>query len=325
MARRILITGGSGFIGTNLVEACATAGHDVVSMDVLPPRNPAHRPYWRAVDLLDADGLADAVRSFSPEQIYHLAARTDLHGTTEQDYAANIAGVENLIAAAGRLANLECVAFASSRLVCRIGYQPASDEDYCPTTPYGRSKMRGELLVRQQAANRFHWFIVRPTSIWGPWFDIPYKPFFTAVARGRYLHPDGRRIEKSFGHVGNSIFQLQRLLAAPAQQTRGRTFYLADHEPIDLLEMAVAIQDAAGARPVRNVPYALLKGAAYLGDAMKRMGYKEPPITTFRLDNLVTNMVYDLKPVQEIVGALPFSMREGVGRTVAWMRSAGQL
>ncbi len=43
---------------------------------------------------------------------------------------------------------VERAVIASSRLVCRIGYQPGFDEDYCPTTAYGASKVETECLVR---------------------------------------------------------------------------------------------------------------------------------------------------------------------------------
>ena len=168
--------------------------------------------------------------------MYHLAARTDLGGATLADYAANTRGVENLIDAASSSATIRRVMFASSRLVCKIGYQPAADDDYCPSTVYGESKAIGERVVRARAASAaWDWIIVRPTSIWGPWFGVPYRVFFDAVARGRYVHPRGRRIAKSFGYVGNTVHQLLALASAPSADLHARTLYLADYPPIDVL------------------------------------------------------------------------------------------
>lgn len=62
------------------------------------------------------------------------------------------------------------------------------------------------------------WVLVRPTSIWGPWFDVPYRNFFLSVARRRYVHPAGKRIHKSFGFVGNITWHLHRLMIAPRPQ-----------------------------------------------------------------------------------------------------------
>ena len=77
---RIVVTGGSGFIGTNLIEYFISVGADVINLDIAKPRNKDHLPYWQAVDLLDAASLKEAIQSFNPDYILHMAARTDLDG-----------------------------------------------------------------------------------------------------------------------------------------------------------------------------------------------------------------------------------------------------
>ena len=122
-----------------------------------------------------------------------MAARTDLDGSSIDDYSANTDGCRAVIEAAARHPQIQRVIFASSMLVCALGYSPKHDSDYCPTTRYGESKVLGERYVREMAADHFPWTIVRPTSLWGPWFSVPYKKFFDAVARRMYLHPRGWR------------------------------------------------------------------------------------------------------------------------------------
>lgn len=319
---RVLITGGSGFIGTNLVAHMLGLGHEVLNADISPPRNKAHAALWHRVDVTHREGLLACVRDFRPELVFHLAARTDLDGADVSDYAANMAGVSYLIDAVQASAGVQRVVFASSRLVCRIGHQPAHDEDYCPTTPYGQSKVEGERIVRARcAAAPFSWVILRPTSIWGPWFDVPYKLFFLSVAAGRYVHPQGVRIQKSFGFVGNTVHELETVGRAPASQLQGQTLYLADYPPIEVLALAHEVQRASGARPVREVPLALLRAGALLGDAAKSLGMRNPPLTSFRLANLMAPMVHDLAPLQRLCGSLPHDLRSGVEQTVAWLRS----
>ena len=74
------------------------------------------------------------------------------------------------------LQRLERVIFASSLLVCQVGYIPDSFDEYCPSTPYGISKMKGETFKR--SCSSVDWVIVRPISIWGPWNHEPYLQFF---------------------------------------------------------------------------------------------------------------------------------------------------
>jgi len=178
---RILITGGSGFIGTNLVAHCSAAGYEVLNVDMRPPRLAAAPGSFIEADVLDRARMIALMRDFNPHYLVHLGARTDLDGTTDGDYRANIEGVENVVTAARSASELRRAVFASSMYVCRMGYIPKSDNDYCPHTAYGRSKQLGEDIVRRQAADHFYWTLVRPTSIWGPWFGVPYRTFFDVV------------------------------------------------------------------------------------------------------------------------------------------------
>lgn len=322
---RVLVTGGSGFIGTNLVEHYARLESQVLNLDIKEPRNPEHLPFWEKMDLLDSAALSKAVAEFQPTCLLHMGARTDLDGASIHDYAANTDGVRNIIDAIEKLETLRKVIFASSRLVCRIGYQPAGDQDYCPTTPYGESKVLGEKIIHEEA-RRIHcpWVIVRPTSIWGPWFDVPYKTFFVTIAKGRYFHPGHKEIYKSFGFVGNTVYELDRLLTATSESLNRKTFYLADYPPIEISTFGDAIQKRLGARPIRRLPVPALRTLAAAGDALQFIGWKQPPLTTFRLSNLLTPMVHDLEPLRDVVGELPFSMEEGVKITADWLHSHGE-
>lgn len=318
---RILVTGGSGFIGTNLVGEYRAAGLAVRNADVARPRNADQSDTWSPVDITRIDQLAAVVSDFRPTHVVHLAARTDLDGRHVADYPANTTGVANLLNILTRASPpVERLVVASSRLVCRIGHQPRSDDDYCPTTAYGASKVETEGLVRR--GGDVPWVLVRPTSIWGPWFDVPYRDFFLSVARRRYVHPAGKRIHKSFGFVGNTTWQLHRLMIAPNAQAVGRTFYLADDPPIEVRDFADRISAALGRRPTLDAPLALLRAMARAGDLLERTG-RPSPLTSFRLANLLTPMVYDLAPLAAVSGAAPFSLDAGVAMTVDWLRREG--
>jgi nucleoside-diphosphate-sugar epimerase len=318
---RVLITGGSGFIGTNLVEHYLGRGDEVINLDVAAPRQPAHATAWRRVDILDAASLQREVSAFDPHVVLHMAARTDLRGASENDYQANTLGVSNLIRALRPLAHLQLAVFASSMLVCRIGYQPRSEDDYTPTTAYGRSKVEGELRVRREAGNALPWIMLRPTSIWGPWFGAPYRDFFEAVQRGWYVHPRGLRVRRNYGFVLNAVYQIERLEVTRASNLVHRTVYLADHRPIELKAWADLIQRELGARPVRQVPLRLFRLAARLGDTLAAVGVDGFPMNSFRLGNLLTESVLDTSAMEDVAGELPYDLQSAVGITCRWMKS----
>ena len=323
---RVLITGGSGFIGTNLVERFIARGDIVLNLDISTPRNPAHLHLWKFGDLLDFKDFSYHVRNFMPEVVFHMAARTDLDGKTLADYSVNTDGVENLTRILELVPSVRRVIFASSRLVCKIGYSPINEIDYCPTTPYGESKVLGELIVRDFITrSSISSTIVRPTSIWGPWFSIPYKNFFISVANGRYFHPGNLNVLKSFGYIGNTVHQLECLLNSEDAAENGKTIYLADYPPIDVRNMANAIRAKLDLPPVRSANLYILRFLAKIGDGLKFMGISNFPLTSFRLDNLITQMTYDLNPLASIAGELPYTMEEGVGLTLSWLKAQGEL
>jgi len=317
---KIFITGGSGFIGTNLVQYFLDREMKVLNYDIRPPRNKSHAAYWHRDDILDRKSLLKAVEDFNPDYIFHMAARTDLDGAHIDDYAANIRGVSNMVEAAKGVTGLKRVIFTSSMLVCKLGYQPGDELDYMPSTLYGESKVAGEKIVREEAGDAFTWLIVRPTSIWGPWFDVPYKKFFSAVMKGYYFHPRGLKVRRSYGFVLNATHELVQLASCSKELVHSRTFYLADYVPIELRSWGELIQKAFKSRKITDVPVAVFVMAARLGDILKRLGYPDPPMSTFRFSNMRTNAVFEMEDVKKICGNLPYSTTEGVDLTVAWMK-----
>lgn len=316
----VVITGGSGFIGTNLVEHYLAAGAIVCNIDIVRPQNPAHDTMWKRVNILDRAALEDAIAKFSPTMIIHAAARTDLDGRTIDDYSANTQGVRNIIGAASAVPSLQRIVFLSTMLVCKLGYMPTHDTDYCPNTMYGQSKVAGERLVRAISPNDLPWVIVRPTSIWGPWFATPYRGFFEAVRAGWFVLPRGYQTDRSYGYIDNLVAQLTTILSSRPEKVVGKTFYLADYEPFGVRKWANLISAAWNRPPVRSVPLVLLKAAARLGDVLKMIGVGSPPLTSYRLNNLLTPAVFDMSATKEICPTLPATAQEGVRRTIAWLR-----
>ena len=315
---KVVVTGGSGFIGTNLVESYVLSGDEVLNFDVEPPRNPRHRHLWRAIDCLNGSDLGGALESASPDYIFHLAARTDLGGQTDEDYAANTTGTANLCAAVPRCRGLKHVVFASSLLVCRPGYRPKHETDYLPTTAYGRSKMISEQIVRAAPELGCRWTIVRPTHIWGPWFRAPYRDFFTMVGRGFYIHPRVENLRKAFGFVGNVVYQLKRI--AEGESADHLTLYVTDYEPLEVGCWAEAIAREMKVRKPLQAPLSLLRAVAKIGDFAGTVGGYNAPLTSFRLNNLLTETVVDLGMTKTICGPLPYTPQEGVRMTVEWLR-----
>lgn len=318
--RRILITGGSGFIGTNLMELFVSSGFNVINLDIEPPRDKRQMHLWKRIDICDPEALTAKFLEFNPTHVVHLAARTDLNEQRDiGGYKANMQGVANLINAANNCPSVERVMIASSMLVCAVGYDPVSYDDYNPTTLYGKSKVETERIVKSNKDLQFEWIIVRPTSIWGPWFGEPYRNFFDFVLSRKFFKIKGNTGRKTFGYVENTTAQIMNILFANKELVSSRTFYLGDSSDYIINDWGDEIASAAGIK-IGFIPLWILKLLARLGDALKVI--KMPfPMSSFRLKNMTSsNVVSLLKDTHDIMPILPVSRNEGIKSTLAWMR-----
>ena len=114
MSEKILLTGASGFIGTNLLEDLLAKGYEVKNLDWNEPKIPARKNLWENVNIINYEDFEKAVVGFNPDYIVHLAARTDLDGKTLEDYDQNITGVENLMKIIHKLPNLKKIIITST-------------------------------------------------------------------------------------------------------------------------------------------------------------------------------------------------------------------
>lgn len=314
---KILITGGSGFIGTNLIEHLLKQDkYTLLSIDKEQPKIDAHRSIWKQVDICNKELLVQTIIGFQPDYVIHLAARTDLRGKEPGDYAANIEGVSNLLDALEQVPNLKRAVFASSMYVCEPGYMPKNFEDYAPHTLYGESKVETEKRIKERNP-KYTWAIIRPTSIWGPWFGEPYDKFFRMVLNRMYFHMGKRACRKTYGYVDNAVCQIRSILQAPEEKVMQKVFYLGDYEPYDITEWADEIAQCSNIR-IPNVPYFLFVIAGWFGDFLKLFGIAFP-MTSFRLHNMTTDNVHNLDPIRELAPNLPISRKKGTQRTIEWI------
>ena len=148
---RVMITGGTGFIGSNLARGLVAADHEVVVYDLSPtlPRIVDVNDKVKVVrgDISDLGSLIAAVQEYKINRIMHLAAYLPEAAIREHPTAAirlNGEGTNNVFEAA-RIMDVQRVVFASTDAVNPIG--PKEDAPCKPTTLYGHLKLLNEAMA----------------------------------------------------------------------------------------------------------------------------------------------------------------------------------
>jgi nucleoside-diphosphate-sugar epimerase len=267
MNHRILITGSSGLIGTALTSALLAKGAHVVQFD-LKARGRARG------DIRDRDSLQKVVASV--DGIVHLAAVSRvIWGERAPDLccATNIDGLRNLLELAAKSNRVPWVIVASSREVYgQPDLLPATED--CPLRPinvYGRTKVRGELLVEEACRAGIRASIIRLSNVFGSTADHANRvvpAFARAATLGKVLRVDGFDSTFDFTHIDDvthGITALVNLLSSgespppPIQFVSGK--------PTTLGELAnLAIQLGQSGSTIKVTPSRDFDVARFYGD-----------------------------------------------------------
>ena len=192
--------------------------------------------------------------------------------------------------------------WTSSQLVCRVGYVPKSDTDYTADTLYGKSKVRTEQIVRSANGGGREWCLARPTTVWGPGMSAHYQRFLRMIERGYYFHVGHGPLWKSYSYIDNIAFQYWRLLAAPAGQIQRRRSILPTTRRSTSSPGATPFSARSALAPIPHLPLAIARTLALCGDAVNAVGMKKFPFNSFRLNNVLTQYQFDLKPTASVCG-----------------------
>ncbi len=209
--RRVLVTGGSGFVGRHAVADMARAGATVRVVDLKPHPDPSVDVV--VGELTDADVL-DAAFDGGIDSVVHLAAVTSVLRSVENPggtFDTNVAGTHALLEAA-RAAGVSSLAFASTNAVTGPMQAPAIVETAVlrPLTPYGATKAAGEMLMSAYTASYgVRCVCLRLTNVYGPGMqakDSIVARLMRAIRLDREfeIYGDGRQV-RDYVHVSDVI------------------------------------------------------------------------------------------------------------------------
>ncbi|WP_461310447.1 UDP-glucose 4-epimerase GalE [Azonexus hydrophilus] len=286
----ILVTGGTGYIGSHTVVELLAAGKDVLILDNYANSSPkvleriakisGRAPAFREGDIRDADGLRALFAAHRIEAVIHFAGLKAVGESVEQPltyYDNNVNGTLCLLQAM-RQAGVRRLVFSSSATVYGDPHRVPIREDFPlqATNPYGRSKLMVEEMLRDLQRAEADWQIAilryfnpvgaHPSGLIGENPNgIPNNlmPFVAQVAVGKraqlsvfgndYPTPDGTGV-RDYIHVVDLAQGHLAALAALARSGQSLTVNLGTGQGYSVLDMVRAFEAASG----RPVPYQIV-------------------------------------------------------------------
>jgi dihydroflavonol-4-reductase len=326
---RALVTGATGCVGANIVEALLARGYDVRALRRTTSKLDALAgldPEYAVGDVLDEASLSAAMAGC--DLVFHAAAVSQYwRNKPEAIYAANVEGTRNVLRAA-RAQGVERVVFTSSVAVLGVPTERGQILDESATFNlrpeqfhYGHSKVLAEAEVQRAVADGLDVVIVNPASVIGQ-RDIYFVggEILRTAKRGLLIGaPPG-----GMGIVSAKAVGEGHVLAAERGRTGER--YILNGENISHRAlMAFAAEVTGGRSPWFTIPRVLMTPFATLVDLLNRVRRAAPLIDGSQLHLSARDMYFDGSKAERELGFSGGSARASVVEAWEWYREHGLL
>ncbi len=326
---KVLVTGGTGFIGRRLIHRLVEEGHNVRAF-VRKTSNTHGLPEgieFVEGDLLDLPSLEEAVTGV--QAVMHLAAYFDFYPSdVELMYKVNVDGTKNLMNACVGTSVERFIYCSTTETIGPVRYPPANeDTELRPQFEYGESKILAEKAVRQIAEDTgLQYIILRPTGVMGEGDLYTAYETIKAINDGAIpvLPGDGEK-HIMYTHVDDVVEGFVKSLTS--QSALDNTIILAPDEAMKYSELIEFLGDCLGVDPPkRHVPTTLAKIGIGMMSPFKNRGK-----TTFlwhakTVESMDQERWYSNEKAKRLLGWNPkYTMQEGIKRAIKWYYDNGYL
>jgi dihydroflavonol-4-reductase len=325
---KTLVTGGTGFVGANVIRALLQRGIEVRAL--VRPRSDT-----RYLDQLDVELVAGDLRERSSleaalegcDTVYHVAAMYTLWTPSRQEvYDSNVAGTVNMMEAAD-MAGVQKIVYTSS--VATVGLPPdgSSGTEEVPlhaedmVGDYKRSKYLAEQEVLKYAKRGLPVVIVNPSFPVGPW-DIKPTPSGQMIVnflRGKIP----AYVDTGLNVVDVEDVAIGHIIAAEKGRIGER--YILGHANLTLRELFHLLEQVSGVKAPRiRIPYRVAYLSACVSELIARTVTHKPPFVTLAGVRLSRKrMFFDASKAVRELGLPQTPAIEAMSKAVRWFRTHG--
>lgn len=281
---RILITGGTGFLGGHLIPQLAQAGHQLFALT----RSSASHAKLQALGATPVDGDLEGSTPLSVpaiDAVVHAAALFRFSGPREPFFQANVDGTNRLLTSAEKARAKVFIYISAAGIIMDAAGTPVRDADeHAPTFPdhfsgYLASKARAESIVLAANKPGFRTLALRPPALWGPG-DPFSRALPQAIDSGQFAFINRGDYAFDTCHVDNVI---EAVRCALEHGEGGRAFFITDQEKQTFREFVASLASLQGLsiEKLRSMPYGIASMLGRLMDAIWAITRKDgdPPIS----------------------------------------------
>jgi len=327
---RLLITGATGFIGSQLGFRCLEAGHSVRALG-----RDRHEHEKGNVEKLRSAGAEVLTSSVTDRDavfplledidvVFHLAAAQHEANVPDRHFwDVNVEGTRNLLDAGVAAGIRRFVHGGTIGVYGGVGGQTVRDDSPLePDNIYGVTKLAGEKVVRSYG-DRLDFVIIRIAETYGPGdlrllklFRGAKKGSFPIIGRGENLH--------HLVYIDDLIDGL--LLAAEHDRAAGQTFVMAGLDPVSTREMVATVARQLGTSPPRvRVPMGPMLFVATVMQGLLRPLGIQPPLHPRRMNFYRKSFHFSMPEARALGYAPQVDFRTGAERTARWYAENGLL
>ncbi len=327
--KKVLITGGGGFVGRNIVRQLRARDIDcmVVGRHSYPEVE-ALGAVCRRGDICDPGFMRECCRG--RDTVFHVAALAGIWGRWRDYYSTNVLGTENVLAGC-RTEGVSRLIYTSTPSVVFNRHSISNGDERLPYADrflchYARSKAMAEQQVLTAPAQDLRTCAIRPHLVWGPGDPHLLPRLFERGRKGqlRQVGAGQNLVDISYvDNVAHAHLLAADNLAGPGTAA-GRAYFISQGEPVNLWQWINELFSRLDIAPVRsNIPYCSAYGLGALLEGFYLLAgwRKEPQMTRFLAQQLAKSHYFSIARATLDLGYRPLvSTEEGMERLLATLR-----
>lgn len=306
---KILITGGSGFIGTRLIDELIKENHEIIIYDKI--KSTKYPELCVVDDVRNSEAFVKACQEV--DIIYNLAAEHADNVTPLSLYAdVNVGGAKNVILAA-KTNNIKKIIFTSSVAIYGLNVgTPTEDTEAKPFNEYGRTKYEAEkiFLDWQKEDENNNLQIIRPAVVFGEENRGNVYNLINQISTGKFAMIGDGENKKSMGYVGNIAKFLCELKNSNKKLD---IFNFAGKNDLSTKQIVEIVRDELNiTKSFPKIPYSIGIFAGFCFDILSKLTGKKFPVSVVRIQKFTAETTVSTKHLFESGFEESFSLENGL-------------